>query len=437
MLTRLLSITFLLITGTILIAQPANDNCENAIELCDGIPVSGTTIGATAEQCFTTNPNGCADDNAGNDLCYVPTATVWYKFTTNANGGKVRVDFTNLSINPDPSMGKKLHAVVIRSENPCEGLNYSYVSDCYNNGIVAFSIDSTDVLLPNTTYFIQVDASAAGPGVTQPARINFDIMISGLAVEVLPVSVGISAANTVLCQYDQVPVDLTLTNCSGSPQFEWFYNGALAADSASFQTSTLSESGYLFLKIRCGTEGCPNIDFSDSIFFDITPLQVNAGPDVLIELGEVANLEGSGLGSPFWTPAATLVDPNSFITTAEPEETTIYFLTATNGGCSITDDMIVSLKSAINIPNGFTPNGDNNNDFWEVEFLEQYQDNQVIIYDRSGQVVYKTVGYNNGTTAWDGTYKGKPVPVSTYFYVIDLRNGSENSVFKGPVTIIR
>jgi len=437
MLTKLFLFLFLLTAGQILLAQPENDDCENARELCNGITVAGTTIGATVEQCFTSNPNGCADDNAGTDLCYVPAATVWYKFTTNAIGGKVNVDFTNLSINPDPSMGKKLHTVVIQSENPCEGLNYSYVSDCYNNGIVAFSIDSTDVLLPNTTYYIQVDGSGVGPGVTQPARINFDIMISGPAVEVLPVSVDIFADETVLCQYDQEPVGLTLTNCSGSPQFEWFYNGTLAGDSAFFQTSTLSESGYLYLKIRCGTEGCPNIDFSDSLFFDITPLAADAGPDVLLGIGESTNLEGSGIGSPVWSPAATLTDPNSYTTVAQPEETTIYFLTTTNGDCSISDDVIVSFKSVINIPSGFTPNGDNNNDYWEVEFLEQYQDNQVIIYDRSGQVVYKAVGYNNGVTAWDGTYNDKPVPASTYFYVIDLRNGSENSVFKGPVTIIR
>ena len=437
MLTRVLFLISSCFAFGVLWAQPSNDNCVDALELCEGNIVSGTTNGATLEQCAPPNPNGCADDNGGNVICYNPEATIWYTFNTNASGGNVTVDFTNLSINPDPTMGQKLHAIMLRSENPCEGLNYEYVSPCQNNGIVDFSLSSTIALLPNTTYYIQVDGSKSGPGVTQPAQINFDIMISGPGVTVLPMSVSISAQNTAICQYEQEPIDITFTNCSGNPRFEWFFNGILFGDSAVFQTANLTESGYLFLKATCGSEACPNSSNSDSLFFEITPIEADAGPDILIQLGETAEIMGSGIGDPTWTPDLHLNLNNIFTPLAKPEESIIYFLTVQNGNCVRTDEMVVSIKNPINIPNGFTPNGDGNNDIWEVEFLEQYQDNQVIIYDRSGQIVFKTVGYNNGITAWDGTYKEKPVPASTYFYFIDLRNDSENSVFKGSVTVIR
>lgn len=431
-------ILFLLVFGQIdALAQPANDNCANARELCSGDVVSGTVTGATLEQCFATNPNGCADDNGGGTFCYVPAATVWYKFTTNSVGGNVTVDFTNLSINPDPTMGRKLHAVMLRSENPCEGGNYNYVSACQSNGIVAFSLTSSFFLAPNTTYYIQVDGSAVGPGVTQPAQIDFDVMLSGPGVAILPMKATISASETDLCQFDQEPIDLALTNCSGNPRFEWFYNGVLVYDSIPFPTSLLTESGHLYLKASCGAIACPSTGITDSIFFDVTPIEVDAGEDVLIGRGENVVLSGSGSGTPSWTPTEGVLNAKTYNPTVSPSVTTTYTLLVENDGCSLTDQVVVNLRRPINIPNGFTPNNDGNNDFWEIEFIEQYPDNSVTIYDRAGQVVYRTIGYNNGITSWDGTFKDNPVPVSTYFYVIDLRNGDSNSVFKGPVTIIR
>ncbi|MDX1350532.1 MAG: gliding motility-associated C-terminal domain-containing protein [Putridiphycobacter sp.] len=437
MMTRVFLLIFSCLIISVAFAQPLNDNCGDAQELCAGNIVEGNTAGATLEQCFTTNVNGCADDNGGNGFCFVPSATICYMFTTNSNGGNVTVNFTNLNINPDPAMGQKLHAVMLRSENPCEGGNYSYFSQCNNNGVAAFSLTSTTALAPNTTYYIQVNGSGVGPGVTQPAQITFDIMVSGPGVDVLPMQVDISAANLDICQYDQVPIDITFTNCSGNPKFEWYFNGELVGDLADFQTRTLTESGFLYLRATCGTEACPNIDASDSLFFNVSPVEADAGPDILIEVGETAEIVGSGIGTPTWTPSTTLNNSNTFTPSASPESTTTYFLTVENNGCQRTDEMTVIIKAPINIPNGFTPNDDNNNDIWEIEFINQYTDNQVVIYDRSGQVVFKTVGYNNGLNSWDGTYKGKPVPASTYFYFIDLRNGKENSVFRGPVTVIR
>ena len=103
----------------------------------------------------------------------------------------------------------------------------------------------------------------------------------------------------------------------------------------------------------------------------------------------------------------------------------------------LTDEMVVKIKEIITIPKGFTPNGDLANDIWEIVNISQYPNNSVIIYDRAGQEVFKTIGYNIGNNYWDGTNNGKDLPVSTYFYVIDLRNGNDDSIFKGPITIIR
>ena len=217
---------------------------------------------------------------------------------------------------------------------------------------------------------------------------------------------------------------------------QWFYNDVLVKDSTGFNTSELVDDGELKLIITCGNE-CVYTDTSDATLFTITPIAVDAGPDQLVQLGESANLAGSGTSNPVWSPETNLTSTQTFTPTATPTETTIYFLTVTNGSCVLTDEVLIKVKENIIVPSGFTPNGDNTNDIWEIQYISDYPNNIVKIYDRSGQLVFSTTGYTIVDNNWNGTYKDKELPTGTYFYVIDLRNGDDDSVFKGPVTIIR
>jgi len=84
------------------------------------------------------------------------------------------------------------------------------------------------------------------------------------------------------------------------------------------------------------------------------------------------------------------------------------------------------------IPNVFTPNGDGINDDWQVKFLAQYPNCRVEIFNRSGIKLFESKGYNR---PWDGTYKGKPVPVATYYYLIHLNN--DEPPLSGFVAVLR
>ncbi|HEY4787557.1 MAG TPA: gliding motility-associated C-terminal domain-containing protein, partial [Bacteroidales bacterium] len=81
-----------------------------------------------------------------------------------------------------------------------------------------------------------------------------------------------------------------------------------------------------------------------------------------------------------------------------------------------------------------SPNGDGANDTWVIKGLERYPDNRVTIFSRWGDVVYKARGYDNVTVFWNGDYnngqssKGA-VPDGTYFYIIELGNGSKLTGF--------
>ena len=86
--------------------------------------------------------------------------------------------------------------------------------------------------------------------------------------------------------------------------------------------------------------------------------------------------------------------------------------------------------------NAITPNGDGINDKWLLTSGGNCTTLiKVNVYNRYGSVVYNSNNYAND---WEGTYKGKPIPDGTYYYVAEyfLIDGSKY-IKKGDVTILR
>ncbi len=96
--------------------------------------------------------------------------------------------------------------------------------------------------------------------------------------------------------------------------------------------------------------------------------------------------------------------------------------------------MVVSLYPEVIINNGFSPNSDGKNDRWVIDYLEQFPENTVEIYNRWGEQLFFSRGYH---TPFDGTYKGKKLPVGTYYYVIHLNHPAYPKPYTGPLTIFR
>lgn len=80
----------------------------------------------------------------------------------------------------------------------------------------------------------------------------------------------------------------------------------------------------------------------------------------------------------------------------------------------------------------FSPNGDGINDTWEIRNAEELQVFELTILDDTGQEVFKAFPYDN---SWDGTYKGKELPMDVYYYI--LKSSERPEVFSGAISIIR
>ncbi len=95
----------------------------------------------------------------------------------------------------------------------------------------------------------------------------------------------------------------------------------------------------------------------------------------------------------------------------------------------------------VEIPKGFSPNNDNNNDRWEIKGIAAYPNNSITVFNRWGNAVYRAQGYDNQRNVWDGTANqglivgGGQLPEGTYFYVVDL--GPEEGPQSGYVVLMR
>jgi gliding motility-associated-like protein len=96
--------------------------------------------------------------------------------------------------------------------------------------------------------------------------------------------------------------------------------------------------------------------------------------------------------------------------------------------------LILRYNVMIFIPNTFTPNGDGVNDVFNVKItsLKTYH---ISIFNRLGAKLFD--GYDI-TNPWNGLYNGHPVPVGTYYYVIDAFSLNDTVIKEsGYVTVLR
>jgi gliding motility-associated-like protein len=175
--------------------------------------------------------------------------------------------------------------------------------------------------------------------------------------------------------------------------------------------------------------------------FKVTVLQavtVSAGPGSSILAGSSVTLQGSGSGGTYlWTPPTGLSATNILNPLATPAVTTTYTLRITNQqGCNNASTVIIEvLPYCIKPLNAFTPNKDGFNDTWFITNGNCLKKAVVAVYNRYGSKIFESQDYKND---WDGTYKNKPLPDGTYYYVIDYELLNSTRVFKkGNVTILR
>lgn len=143
---------------------------------------------------------------------------------------------------------------------------------------------------------------------------------------------------------------------------------------------------------------------------------------------------------------SSLVNYNTYLWSTGSTSSTVqvtspgqYILTVQdNNSCTGKDTILVVAKTctrAVYIPNAFTPNNDVNNDIFRAKVYGNLISFRLEVFNRYGQLVFIT---NDALQGWDGNYKGKPQPVSTYTWLCLYQfAGRMFTEEKGTVILIR
>lgn len=199
-------------------------------------------------------------------------------------------------------------------------------------------------------------------------------------------------------------------------------------DSGVFNTSL-----HVFSAAGCGSD-------TAVISFTVYPLPVlvmGTKSTAVLEGGEIklkpSFVYGNQL-SYLWSPSSYLSSDTAFSPISKPLNDIRYtFNVIAEGGCMVSDTIFVKVLKSPEIPNAFSPNGDGINDTWNIKYLESYPGATVEVYNRYGQIVFRSLGYSK---PWDGRVSGgNLLPIGTYYYIINPKNNKPQMT--GSITIIR
>ncbi|MCC6369753.1 MAG: gliding motility-associated C-terminal domain-containing protein [Bacteroidia bacterium] len=244
--------------------------------------------------------------------------------------------------------------------------------------------------------------------------------------------------DTLVCPGSSVKV--TGINSNGVVNYSWYLlpnNTATVANTASFSIPGATNSYTYELVTTSSNPGC--LDRDTVVIKAFSTPYIEAGASFTIPIFATVTIGGNptteGIGSVTWSPAGTINDSNLENPVASNTVSTTYTVALSYGnGCLVSDTMQVFLYPAIIINNGFSPNNDGKNDVWLIDNLEQFPDNTVEIYNRWGDLLFSSVGYQ---VPFNGKYKGNDLPVGTYYYVIHLNHPAYPKPYTGPLTIFR
>lgn len=241
---------------------------------------------------------------------------------------------------------------------------------------------------------------------------------------------------------------ITGMGISGAPPYQF------SLDGVTFQPATVFpnlDAGSYVVYVE-DSKGC--LDSIAVEVMDAPPFIVDAGDTIFVDLGDPAELQAI-LSPPNyqtvnWTPPDGLIfGPNPLNPTAYAPGTTWYTVEVTNSaGCVAIDSVlvVVNIVRPVYIPNVFSPNYDNVNDFFYIQGSNAAAGMEFLrIFDRWGALIFENGGSTEGLIplnepqeGWDGTYRGEPVNPGVFTYMAGIRFLDNMTLtYSGTITVLR
>jgi gliding motility-associated-like protein len=238
-------------------------------------------------------------------------------------------------------------------------------------------------------------------------------------------------------------VSLSVLNPNPSFNYQWQSNAQLLSGQGTSAVEFVITSGTTVSVSAATPSGCLAQDTvqvsvsalnASTINASVNPAVVIAGTNVQL----TANPQNSAY-SYQWSPSLGLNNPNIFNPTAFVETTSTYHVTVSDGDCVQQDSVTVRVvdfvcgRPTVYVPNAFTPNFDNANEWLYVRgnFISELD---FKLYDRWGELVFQTQDQSLG---WNGYFKGKKVdPAVFVYYMRVVCEGGEIFFEEGNITVL-
>ncbi len=216
--------------------------------------------------------------------------------------------------------------------------------------------------------------------------------------------------------------------------YNWSWQRGATAVAA--QDSVLSTQTAGIYQITANASGCRG---ADSGAVTINPLPVvnlpalvKFCPDTLSEY--VLNAGTGPSYKYFWIPT------NDTVSQISVNAQGTYTVTIANKyNCTASSQTVVQevCPPRLYISSAFSPNNDGSNDIYDV-YSAHVGSFQMLIFNRWGEIIYES---SDKTKFWNGIYRGEPMPIGVYPWVITYEGDTEE--YKGPynmkgsVTVVR
>lgn len=180
-------------------------------------------------------------------------------------------------------------------------------------------------------------------------------------------------------------------------------------------------------------------------YIEVIHHNVDAGMDVYIPEYTTTVITASAGATFLWEPPTGLDCTDCPSPIVDNLLTTTYTVTSWDiYGCVDSDAIVVNIvpvfDPVIFIPNTFTPNGDNINDYFFAFGSDLESILSIYIYDRWGELLFVTENLtpDDPSKGWDGTFNGQQLNQGVYVYMVEvmLEAGVKQQI-QGNITLIR
>lgn len=422
---------------------------------------------------FTINPNKIC---VGESISFTNTSVNATNYEWDFGDGSPT--FTGASPGPKTysSAGTFTIRLIVSNPNACNARDTAYATVTVNNNKIkaAFTATVIDTCYPFKASFVNSSTYSPSPGATQftwdfgdgsapytgvtppnknyPAAGTYTIKLT--MTDPAACNSPDTATQTVTFKNDSVKAkfEVPVLNCisdsfrvtnrsENGTAYMWYFGDGKTSTLTSVSHKYDTIGTYKVTLIAYNPATCNRVDSASKTItlfpsptadFTYTPVvpETNVPYDFSNKSQNAITFNwnfGDGSGSQDMNPSHTYKRSGNY---------SVCLVAINKEGCAdtICKPLTADVKPLADLPTGFSPNGDGNND---VLYVRGYgvETVNLRIFNRWGEKVFEMNDMNVG---WDGTYKNKPQEMEAYGFVLNVTFTDGTSFYKkGNVTLLR